>query len=329
MQKNITIIGTGAYGTALANVLADKGNNVVMYGVVEQQVDDISINHMNQSFFRDLKLNENIQATMDFVASLEKAEYIVLGVPTKALPSVLKDLSKYLKKEVVIINTAKGIDEQDVDLLSKYIINTLQPTRYLKGYCGLYGPSIASEVASREPTYVNIASNDIELAKEVCDVFTNEYFFAKPSNDLPACEISAALKNVIAIAAGMIDESGLGDNAHASLLTYGLNEIYKIAKVFGAKHDSFTNYATMGDLVLTASSKKSRNYTFGRMIVQENSAKKAREDCDFTVEGVGTCEVANKILDKYHVESKLFKVMYEIIYQNKAPKALLQALFTL
>lgn len=329
MSKTIAIIGTGAYGTALANVLADKNHQVIMYGIVEDQVDDLNLNHQNTEFFPDAKLNERIKATTDLAACLETAEYLVLGVPTKVLPKVLDQIAQYLKHEVIVINTAKGIDEQNVDLLSKMIIAKLTPTTHLKGYCGLYGPSIASEVVDRKPTFVNIASNDFELAKTVAKEFSNEYFFAKPCADLPGCEIAAALKNVIAIIAGMFTAAKLGDNAHASLLCLGLNEISKIAQAFGAQSTTFTNYATMGDLLLTASSQKSRNFTFGKKIVELGSVERAKADYQVTVEGAQTTEVAHKICVKYQISSPLFEAIYEIIYKNKQPTTLLNTLFVL
>jgi len=329
MKKTIAIIGTGAYGTALANVLADKGHQVIMYGIVSSQVDDLNLNHENGQFFPGVKLNKNIKATTDLVACLENAQYIILGVPTKALSNVLDEINKYLKHEVVVINTAKGFDDQNVDLLSKMIVDKLKKSGYLKGYCGLYGPSIASEIVDRKPTFVNVASDQFELAEQIAEEFSNEYFFAKPSDDLPGCEVSAALKNVIAICAGMFDGMELGDNAHASLLCLGLNEIMIMAEQFGAKTDTFTNFATMGDLILTASTKKSRNFTFGKMIIETGSTTQAQERYGLTVEGVQSAEVAHKICLKYQISSPLFRSIYEIIYKNKNPHTLLNTLFVL
>jgi glycerol-3-phosphate dehydrogenase (NAD(P)+) len=325
--KNITVIGTGAYGTVLANVLADSGHNVVMYGIEEQQVDDLNLRHENTTFFKDLKINEKIKATLDLQVALENSQYLVLGVPTKAIKPTLIKIKELLKTDVVVINTAKGIDEQNLDLLSKMIVNEMQDNPHFKGYTALYGPSVAIEIIHRKPAIVNVAGHNEDLVKAVCSLFQTEYFFAKPSDDLIGCELSAALKNVIAILGGMLYEMQLGDNAHATLLTIGLNEIYQVAKHFGAKVETFLNFATMGDLVLTGSSTKSRNFTFGRKIIEFNSAKKAKEAYNLTVEGALSAKTAFAICEKNQINSRLFKIAYDIIWLDKNPISLLEIIF--
>jgi len=326
-KKNITIIGTGAYGTVLANVLADSNHNVIMYGIEEKQVDDININHQNSTFFKDLKINNQIRATLDLQAALENPDYVIIGIPTFAISSVLEQIKRYLKTDVIIINSAKGIDEKNLDLLSKMIIGIMKENEHFKGYAALYGPSVAIEIINRKPTIVNVASHDEVIAQDVCSLFKTEYFFAKPSNDLVGSELSAALKNVIAILAGMLYEMGLGDNAHATLLTIGLNEMYVIAKEYGAKVETFLNFAAMGDLVLTASSQKSRNFSFGRKIVEHKLASKAKQEYNLTVEGALSAKSAYNICLKKDISSPLFKIAYDIIWLDKNPISLLEIIF--
>ncbi|ASZ08958.1 NAD(P)-dependent glycerol-3-phosphate dehydrogenase [Mesoplasma chauliocola] len=326
-KKNITIIGTGAYGTALANVLADNDHDVIMYGIVEQQVDDINIYHQNSVFFDNKKINKSIRATTSMSAALESAEILILGVPTAAIKFVIDDIIKYAKKPLDIINTAKGLDEENLGLLSEKIKKYFVNSNVMKSYSALYGPSIAVEVVDRQPTAIMIASDEMEKAKELCEIFSNEYFYMYPTTDIAGCEISAALKNSIAIGGGILKAYNAGDNAHATLLTLGLNEMYEFGKQFGAKLETFLNFAGLGDLILTASSKKSRNFRLGEKIVELNDSKKALESFNLTVEGVETARIAHEIGLKYHISMNFFEIIYNILYNNVKPISLLNNVF--
>ncbi|WP_031543002.1 NAD(P)H-dependent glycerol-3-phosphate dehydrogenase [Mesoplasma photuris] len=319
----ITIIGTGAYGTALANVLADNNHDVVMYGVDKNQVNDINIKHKNTIFFNDILINNKIKATSDMPAALENTEVLIIGVPSFAIKSVIEDIKKYAKNEMVFINTTKGLDESNLDLLSKHIVSELKDSGIMKAFLGLYGPSIAIEVLERKPTALMLVGDDLEVANTYCGLFNNEYFSVYPSNDLAGSEIGAALKNTIAIAAGIFYEFGAGDNAQASLITAGLNEMINISKVYGASVNTFLNFAGLGDLILTASSQQSRNFRLGREIAKQGSAKKAMEVFKLTVEGVKSAEIAYKICEKFEINAPLFSNMYEILYNDIRPITLL------
>lgn len=327
-QANITIIGTGAYGTVLANVLADNGNNVLMYGVIDAQVDDINDNNLNSAFFGDLLINENIKATTDIVYALEEAEIVILGTPTAALDNVIDNIIKNAKHPMHIINVAKGLDEENLDLLSTKIEKMFEGSNIAKSIGAIYGPSVAIEVIQRKPTCVMSCNKDIEAAKEVADLFTNEYFIALPTTDIAGCEVSAALKNTIAIAAGLLDGMLGSDNSRSCLITIGLSEMYTIAKAFGAQKETFFNFATLGDLILTSTSIKSRNYSLGKEIAKnDGDARKVLKAHRRTVEGVLTCKVAYEIIRKLDIKCPLFEIMYEILYNNCKPSALMNTLF--
>lgn len=327
IYRNITIIGTGAYGTALANVLADNGHEVVMYGIVEEQIDDINIYHKNTTFFQGKQINNKIKATSSLATALEKTEILILGVPTSAIQFVVEDIKKYYKRPMHILNTAKGLDEENLGLLSEKVKRLFSDTDVIKTYSALYGPSIAVEVLDRQPTAIMVASEELNTAKELCSVFTNEYFSAYPTNDVAGCEIYAALKNAIAIGAGILNAFDAGDNAHGTLLTIGLNEMYQFAKKFGGKLETALNFAGMGDLILTASSKKSRNFRLGIKIVQFNDAKTALDSFPLTVEGVETARIAHKIGEKYKINMNFFEIIYKILYNNTKPISLLNNVF--
>ncbi|ASP28571.1 NAD(P)H-dependent glycerol-3-phosphate dehydrogenase [Spiroplasma corruscae] len=326
-SKNITIIGTGAYGTVLANVLTDNGHNVIMHGIENSQVNDINDNHINSAFFRDLIINENIKATNDFPVAIEKAEVVILSVPTFALDSALDNILKYGKRKMSIINIAKGLDEENLDLLSNKIIKKLENKNVMKNFGALYGPSVAIEVILRKPTCIMSCSKDKVFADFIANLFSNEYFIVKSTTDIAGCEVSAALKNVIAIASGILQGYSASDNARASLITIGNAEIYKFAKVFGAEMTTFMNFATLGDLILTCSSFKSRNFSLGMAIAENNSAATALKYHKKTVEGVASAKVAFKLMEKYKIDTPLFEIMYKILYNNLNPSNLINSFF--
>ncbi|PPE05261.1 NAD(P)H-dependent glycerol-3-phosphate dehydrogenase [Williamsoniiplasma lucivorax] len=319
MKKQITIIGTGAYGTCLANVLADNGHDVVMYGIMEQQVDDIQIRHQNATFFGDLKINKNIKATTDLSAALAKTEILILGVPTKALKPVIQQIIALLNHKVIVVNTAKGLEEESLGLLSTLVKKEFAQSNLLETYAAIYGPSIASEVANRKPTGVMMVSDDLKVSRELAKIFRNEYFAVEPWDDLAGCEIAAALKNSIAIGAGILDGMEIGDNARASLITVGVQEMYAIAKTFNAKIESFLNFAGLGDLILTATSPKSRNYSLGKLIAVENNPKQTLENHKLTVEGVNATKIAYNMCIELNISSEIFKNLYEILFNYKRP----------
>lgn len=324
---HITIIGTGAYGTVLANVLADNGHDVLMYGIDDKQVDDININSLNSSFFNDLILNDNIRATTDIVAALEKTNILILGTPTFALDNVLEQVITHGKRPMHIINVAKGLDEENLNVLSEKIFKKLDGTGVMESVGGIYGPSVAIEVIQRKPTCVMVCNNNIDIAAEIAELFTNEYFNAVPTADLVGCEIAAALKNSVAIASGILYGFSASDNSKASLITIGNNEIFKIAQLYGADIKTFMNFATLGDLILTATSLKSRNFSLGIEIAEADNAKVVLKSHKRTVEGVKATEIAYKIIKKYKINSPLFEIMYEILYNNSKPSVLMNKIF--
>ncbi|WP_338971691.1 NAD(P)H-dependent glycerol-3-phosphate dehydrogenase [Spiroplasma endosymbiont of Panorpa germanica] len=326
-MKNITIIGTGAYGTVLANVLADNSHQVVMYGIDNNQVDDINLNHKNSVFFKDLLLNSNIKATSDLPAALEKTEILVLGVPTLAIEKVISEVKKYAKHQMIIINVAKGLDEENLDVLSKKVVKLFEGTNLLKSYGALFGPSVAIEVIKRKPTCIMSCSEDVQVAKQIAEVFNNEYFRVLPTSDLKGCEISAALKNTVAIASGILFGFEGSDNSKASLITIGNNEIMKLGLAYGAKIETFTNFACLGDLILTATSHKSRNFSLGLEIAKTDDAQKVLQNYGFTVEGVTACKIAHKMALKANIHLPLFEIMYQILYNNKVPSATINNIF--
>ncbi|AHI53666.1 NAD(P)H-dependent glycerol-3-phosphate dehydrogenase [Spiroplasma sabaudiense Ar-1343] len=326
-MKNVTIIGTGAYGTVLANVLADNSHKVVMYGIDENQVMEINDNHKNPVFFQDALLNKNIKATTDLPAALEKTEILVLGVPTLAIDKVVTEIIKYAKNKMIIINVAKGLDEENLDVLSKKVIKMFANTNIMESYGALFGPSVAIEVIQRKPTCIMSCSEDIKVAKKIAEIFNNEYFRVLPTDDLIGCEIAAALKNTVAIASGIMFGFESSDNSKASLITIGHNEIKRLSLACGAKPETSSNFAALGDLILTATSRKSRNFGLGMEIAAANDAATVLNNYKTTVEGVTACKIAYKMAKKMKINLPLFELVYEILYNNSMPSATINNVF--
>ncbi|AOG60214.1 NAD(P)H-dependent glycerol-3-phosphate dehydrogenase [Spiroplasma helicoides] len=326
-KAKIAIIGTGAYGTVLANVLSDNGHDVLMFGIDEMQVKDINNNHLNTRFFHDLLINESIKATMDFSEAMENAEIVILSTPTFAIDDAIDNIIKYGKREMHIINVAKGLDAENLGLLSERIKNRLKDSGVMKSYGAIYGPSVASEVLLRKPTCIMSCNEDIEIAKYIAELFSNDYFVVRATSDVVGCEVAAALKNTVAIASGILFGFSAADNAKASLITIGHQEMFVIAKEFGAKIETFMNFATLGDLILTASSIKSRNFSLGVQIAENDDANSVLRFHKNTVEGVKTCEIAYKIIKKHKISCPLFEIMYRILYNKSKPSILINDIF--
>ncbi|AGM25905.1 NAD(P)H-dependent glycerol-3-phosphate dehydrogenase [Spiroplasma syrphidicola EA-1] len=325
-SKNITIIGTGAYGTVLANVLTDNDHHVTMFGIEEEQVNDINNNHLNSRFFRDVKINSTIKATTSFSAAVENADYIILGIPVIAIKTIIAKINEVVKHPVVIINVAKGLDWDTHEVLSVEVNRTINP-KIMRAYAGLYGPSIAQEVLERKPTCMMAVSDDLAVAKEVRDLFRNEYFIVFADNDVVGAEYGVALKNSVAIAAGMASGLYASDNAKASLITMGLNETKIFASQKKIKIETFINFAGLADLILTATSPKSRNFNLGWEIAQSDDAKTVLEAHSTTVEGVLTCKTVVHSARENNLYLPLFEALYAILFNNKKPSTVINSIF--
>jgi glycerol-3-phosphate dehydrogenase (NAD(P)+) len=326
MKPKITIIGCGAWGTALAQVLADNHQAVLMYGKNAKVVEDIDINHTNHQYFDNPKLlPKSIHATTDLAKAVHDATHILLAVPSPFVRQVIVDIIPYLHKKVIIINTAKGFDLQTNERLSE-TIRRLMPKRYLEGVVSLIGPSHAEEVIVRQLTLVASVCRKELLAESISELFSNAYFRVYVQTDEIGSEIGAALKNVIAIASGVVTGLDLGDNARAALVTRGLTELMRLGKVLGGKLKTHAGLTGLGDLIVTCYSKHSRNYQAGVKIGQDDSAEKFLANNQETVEGVTFAKVAHQLAKKFRLKLPIIEAVYAVLYDNKRPSDLVISL---
>lgn len=313
----IAVIGTGSWGTALANVLADNGHEVMMWGRNEKEVNDILHDHKNTLYFQDTLLNENLKASLEFNDIIDYDVYL-LAVPTAAVEEVSKRLNGVMKKKAIIINVAKGFHPVTHDLLSKVIEDAIDEDKRL-GVVSLIGPSHAEEVVIRKLTTVNAVCADESIAYEIQKLFSNDYFRVYRNTDVIGCQIGVAIKNIIAVVSGAAAGLDLGDNARAALITRGLAEMSRYGVHFGAQADTFLGLCGVGDLIVTCSSEHSRNFQAGYKIGQANSATDFMANITTTVEGIHATKVVYDVMMQEHIDMPLTYEAYQVLYNGKKP----------
>lgn len=318
-SKTITILGAGSWGSALSLVLADNGHNVRLWTLRKDHADEINATRKNAKYLPDVLLPENITAFHDLSEALSGAEDVVMAVPSKAVREVTRKLIQTLDKAVTIIHVCKGIEPETLKRISE-IIEEEMPPRLLKNIVVLSGPSHAEEVAVRQPTTVTVSSKSMEAAKEVQDLFMNEHFRVYTNPDLVGVEIGGALKNIIALAAGVSDGLGFGDNAKAALITRGLAEIARLGTMMGANPLTFSGLTGIGDLIVTCTSSLSRNWRTGNLLGKGKKLEDILSEMGQVVEGVRTTKAAYQLSQKYNVSMPLTTSLYRVLFENKNPR---------
>lgn len=315
----ITIFGTGTWGTALAQVLSDNKHEPLLYGIIEEQVNDINFNHRNSFFFGDeVMLAPNIKATTDFLEAINHSDIYLLAVPSVALKQVLTKINSNINKKVLIINTAKGFDPESGSRLSELVRKVINDEN-LEGVVSLIGPSHAEEVVIRLLTVITATSTDLILAERVQSLFATNYFRVYTQDDEIGAELGVSYKNAIAIASGMLAGLGYGDNARAALITRGLAEMVRFGLVFGARETTYLGLAGLGDLVVTCNSVHSRNFQAGYEIGKSEDAANFLATNTKTVEGIRTTKVIYEQAQKLKIEVPIINAIYEILFNSKKP----------
>lgn len=327
MTKNITVIGAGSWGTALAQVLCDNQNRVTLYAINQDIVDDINQNHQNSRFFNEVKLPVDLKATTNLKESLKDAHIILLAVPTKVIRDVLKEVNEQLNHSVIIVNASKGIEPGTHKRVSEIVAEEIAPHN-LEAFVALSGPSHAEEVIERALTTVTCASTIADKANEIQKMFNNKYFRVYRVDDLIGVEIGGSIKNVIAIAAGILAGLGYGDNPKAALITRGLVEIKRLGTAIGAKEETFSGLSGLGDLIVTCTSVHSRNWQAGYKIGSGANLQEAIDSMTMVVEGVRTCQATYEMTKSLNIEMPIVEAVYEIIFNKLDPHIAITQLMT-
>lgn len=315
-MSKITIIGAGSWGCALANILCDNNHDILMYDHSQITVDEINDFHINKKIPNG-SLNEKIKATSDIKLAVTYSNYIVLSVPTKVMRSVLGNIAGVINEPKLFINTSKGLEPDTFKRISE-IVKEIIPTNFIRGFVALTGPSHAEEVIIKLPTTICSVSDDKNQAKEVQNIFSNHtYFRVYTGSDLKGSELCAAIKNVYAIASGMLEGLGFGDNARAGLISRALVEMRRIVVSLGAKEETVYGLTGVGDLIVTTTSHHSRNFQAGVKLASGKSLEETIASMEMVVEGARTALAVNELVDKLHIEAPIIKAVYAVIYLKK------------
>ncbi|MGN0163393.1 MAG: NAD(P)H-dependent glycerol-3-phosphate dehydrogenase [Candidatus Ornithomonoglobus sp.] len=318
----IAVIGSGGWGTAVAMLLAGKGNDVYLWSWIQEETDRLNADRENKEFLPGVKLLDNIICTHDMQSCIEGAEVIVTAAPSPATRVTAKQMAPFVKEGQKIVNISKGL-EGELRLSQVYKGEIPQADISV-----LSGPSHAEEVGRGIPTTVVVASDSAATAEFLQDVFMTDTFRVYTSNDVIGVELGGALKNIIALCAGISDGLGYGDNTKAALITRGCAEITRLGVAMGAKAATFSGLSGLGDLIVTGTSKLSRNHTAGELLGQGMSLKDTLEKVHMVVEGVNTATAAYNLGKKYGVETPIIDEAYNLLYNGKSPRDAVNSLMT-
>jgi len=316
---NIGVIGAGSWGTALATMLAGKGYPVTLWAYEQDLVERMKKSRENDLFLPGFILSENLDFTADLSAALVGKEVVLLVSPSQVMRSVVKQALEYFSPDSVIVSAAKGIENETLLTMSQ-VLRELLPASLHRRLAVLSGPSFAKEVAAGMPTAVVAAAPQQEIAEQVQQVFTSAAFRVYTNNDMLGVELCGALKNVMALAAGIADGLGFGLNTRAALITRGLAEISRLGLALGARAATFSGLAGMGDLVLTCTGDLSRNRTVGIALGQGKTLDDILKGMNMVAEGVKTTLSAYQLAQKVGVEVPITEQMYQILYRQKDPR---------
>lgn len=312
-MKKVTVIGSGSWGTALAVMLAEHGHEVTIWSRRQEAVDELVERRTNEKYLPGVTIPAEIGATTDRAEAVAAAEIVILAVPSRAVRQTAKDFAPYFKKEQILVNVAKGLEEGSLLRLSEVIRECVPECEV----CVLSGPSHAEEVARNLPSACLIASEKEETAKLVQREFMNSRFRLYTNTDMIGVEMGAALKNIMALAAGMSDGLGFGDNTKAALMTRGMTEMQRLGMAMGGKAETFSGLSGIGDLIVTCTSMHSRNRRAGILLGQGKSLAETLETVQMVVEGVNTVQAACHMAEKYGVSMPITEAINAVLFHGK------------
>lgn len=324
MSGHVAVLGAGSWGTAFAKVLADAGNEVVIWARREQVAAAIRSSGMNPDYLPDLRLPSRVTATSDAAKAIVGAEAVVLAVPSQTLRANLAEWTAYIEPDATLVSLMKGIELGSTKRMSEVIIETagVAADRVVI----VSGPNLAPEIAAEHPAATVVACSDLGRAQRVQRAITTAYLRPYTNDDVIGCELGGAVKNVIALAYGMATAMGLGDNTKATLITRGLAETARLGVALGADPLTFAGLAGMGDLVATCSSPLSRNRTFGEHLGRGESLEQAQAATRQTAEGVKSCLAIRDLSRRHGVEMPITEQVERVCHEGVYPREAMAAL---
>ncbi|WP_103666073.1 NAD(P)H-dependent glycerol-3-phosphate dehydrogenase [Gracilimonas amylolytica] len=326
--KNVTVIGAGSFGTALAMVLDQAGNQVQIWAREEEIANRINEDHKNPSYLNDIELPDSIVAYNNIEQCLQSQDMVVFATPSHTLREVAEKIKPCLDGHEILVTVAKGIENDTFKTMSQVLIEVMEGTTFEDNIGVLYGPSHAEEVGQLKPTTVVAAAYSTRTAKIIQETFLTPMFRVYVNNDVIGVEIGGSVKNIMAIAAGIVDGAELGDNAKAALITRGLHEMKRMGQLLGAHSDTFSGLTGMGDLIVTCTSSHSRNRSVGFRIGQGEKLDDIVNSMNMVAEGVKTTKSVRDWAEKNHVEMPITQAVYSILFENMDPRDALYKLMT-
>ncbi len=315
IKKRILVLGTGGWGTALSIVLHNKGHNVTLWGSTPDYVEYLKKHRENKKYLKGIEIPSDLEITSDIAKAQIETDLIVVAIPTPYVRKTIKPLENHYVLGTPIVSVIKGIENETLMRGSEILRDVFgeQPIALL------LGPSHAEEVARKLPTTVVIACKNIKLAKEIQDIFITERFRVYTNTDVIGVEIGTSVKNVIAIAAGICDGLGFGNNSKAALITRGLAETMRLGVAMGGQRETFSGLTGLGDLITTCVSPYGRNRLVGEQIAKGKKLSQILEEMDQVAEGILTTKSVCKLANKYNVEMPITKEIYNVLFEDKDP----------
>ncbi len=327
MAETIGVIGAGAWGTALSLLLSDKGHDVTLWMYEKDLAEETARTRENRVYLPGFPLPAAVTVTSSLEAAVRDRQFLLSVVPSHTVRAVTRRYVSLISPDTVIISASKGIELDTLKPLSE-VFKDILPENLHSSLCFLSGPSFAKEVARKMPTAIALASWDPEIAKKAQAVLSNAYFRVYTNPDVIGVELAGAIKNVIAIAAGVLEGMGFGYNTMAALLTRGLAEMARLGVAMGGNPATFSGLAGMGDLVLTCTGGLSRNRTLGTRLGRGEKLDAIMQNAKTVAEGVKTAKAARELAQKYEIDMPIVDEVYRLLYEGKDPKQALKDLMS-
>jgi len=319
MSNKIAVLGAGSWGSVLANLLVGNNEEVMLWSRDSEQVVTMNRWHINPQYMKDFKYSPDLKATDDMEEAVRDAEYILMVIPTKGLREVAGNLNKILVKldqKPLLIHATKGLEQETYKRPSQMLAEEIDED-HRQDIVVLSGPSHAEDVAIQDMTAVTAACANLTAAERVQKLFSNNFFRVYTNDDVIGAEFGGALKNIIAIGAGALQGLGYKDNARAALITRGLAEIRRLGVAFGANPFTFIGLSGVGDLVVTATSKNSRNWRAGYQLGQGRQLEDVISNMGMVIEGIYTAKAAYELAQKRNVKMPITEALYRVLYEGE------------
>jgi glycerol-3-phosphate dehydrogenase (NAD(P)+) len=317
MNTKIAVIGAGSWGTTLAILLAENSHDVLLWIFEKDELSKLEKERVNTKYLPGVDFPQNLKLTGDLQQAVNFGDYLVISSPSHVVRTICQQFAAQVRDIHYIVNVAKGIENDTLKRMSEVIQETLPISS--DRIATLYGPSHAEEVSKKIATAVVSASANIQTARKVQNLFGNQYFRVYSSDDIIGVELGGSLKNVIAIAAGICDGAGFGDNTKAALLTRGMVEMTRLGVTMGARQETFSGLSGIGDLIVTCMSKHSRNRYVGEQIGRGKKLEDILREMVMVAEGVKTTRSVYQLMNKYNVEMPISEQIYKVLFEDKPP----------